>query len=386
MKSHVKLISHILIITLFISTLSIPVMANVNSVDAATKKVTVMYKSNGGKFSAKKYVNKKTVNKKIVKGKKLGKTPKITNPGYKFKGWYNKKTGGKKYNKTKKINKKTTLYARWQANTYTITFNENNNTTANIVNKQIKYNTSYSQILYTPAKAGYDFVGWYNASGVKVDKNNKYQITGNSTLYARWVEKTYTVIFNENNDSENQQVEKNIKYNSVLYKPTRENYYFAGWYTSSGTRVGENGKYQIADNSTLYARWISPKKYQGLIDAMGMTEDEVVAEYPYLIKIYEDKYKTDYISLVGREKWRFTPYDVKVSYFAKVEDVFGDIDSIRIEDFGNNYIVDYSDCYESNQSICYYLNVKDIRVVIDTNGSDVITKDMDITIMSNGVG
>lgn len=102
----------VIVIVLMVATMGTTVLYD-NDVHAASKKVKVVYKSNGGKFTAKKYKSKKSVTKKVSKGKKRGTGPKIKKSGYAFLGWYNKKSGGKRYKTNAKIKKKTVLYAKW---------------------------------------------------------------------------------------------------------------------------------------------------------------------------------------------------------------------------------------------------------------------------------
>ncbi len=100
------------IVAMIAAIVALPAWSD-DSVNAATKKVKVIYKANGGKFTAKKYAKKKSYSKKIKKCKKLGKLPKISRTGYVLKGWYTKKTGGKKVTSNTRIKKKTALYAQW---------------------------------------------------------------------------------------------------------------------------------------------------------------------------------------------------------------------------------------------------------------------------------
>lgn len=67
------------------------------------------------KFNANKG-KVKTSYKWISQNAKVGKLPKPTRKGYKFKGWYTKKSGGKKITKTTKVkftNSYKTYYAHW---------------------------------------------------------------------------------------------------------------------------------------------------------------------------------------------------------------------------------------------------------------------------------
>ncbi len=115
------LISVSVIIMMIAGVLALPVINNDYSVQAATKKVKVIYKANGGKFTAAKYASKTTVVKKVRKGKKRGTAPKIKRTGYTLKGWYTKKSGGKKVTAKTKIKKRTVLYARWKKNASPVT-------------------------------------------------------------------------------------------------------------------------------------------------------------------------------------------------------------------------------------------------------------------------
>lgn len=178
-----NLISALLITAMTASIFALPVFYKNDAVDAATKKVKVLYKAGGGKFTEKKYANKSTVTKKVTKGKKQGKAPAISRTGYTFKGWYTKKSSGKKTSTKTKIKKKTTLYARWSPNTYTISFESKEGTTVNPIS--IKYNSKYGTLPQS-YRNGYKLLGWYTADGKKITAADTYKTLGNTTLYAKW--------------------------------------------------------------------------------------------------------------------------------------------------------------------------------------------------------
>ncbi len=103
------------VIAFMIATVfALPVINEDYAVSAATKKVKVIYKANGGKFTVTKYASKSKIVKKVRKGKKRGTAPKIKRAGYTLKGWYTKKSGGKKVTAKTKIKKRTVLYAQWK--------------------------------------------------------------------------------------------------------------------------------------------------------------------------------------------------------------------------------------------------------------------------------
>lgn len=129
-------------------------------------------------------------------------TFKLENPtktGYTFMGWYN--SDDFNGNVITEVNKGTigdlTFYAKWQINTYTITF-------VNTYENAGKGTLPPSQLIEYGSKVkepdelvctGYTFDGWY------LDYNcyNLYDfdtlVTGDLTLYANWITNTYTIKF-----------------------------------------------------------------------------------------------------------------------------------------------------------------------------------------------
>ena len=54
--------------------------------------------------------------------------------------------------------------------------------------KAVVLKDDYNDELITPVKLGYEFLGWYDANGAKVESLTKDQIKGNVKLYAKWEE------------------------------------------------------------------------------------------------------------------------------------------------------------------------------------------------------
>ena len=111
-----------------------------------------------------------------------------TKTGYTFGGWYTDEAFTNA--KTQIAEGSTgdiTLYAKWTADTYTITYNlyEGENNTAN----PGSYNIETSTItLFSPTKTGYTFGGWYdnaNLTGEKITQIAKGS-AGDITLHAKW--------------------------------------------------------------------------------------------------------------------------------------------------------------------------------------------------------
>ena len=115
-----------------------------------------------------------------------------------------------------------------------------------------------------PTKTGYTFKGWTNdpnSTEVIWTAGGKYTINASRKLYAVWQAKTYTISYNANGGSgapksQTKTYGKDLTLSST--KPTRTNYNFEGWSTSSTAtsatyRAGE--RYTDNKAATLYAVW-----------------------------------------------------------------------------------------------------------------------------------
>ncbi len=185
------------------SVFALPVINDDYSVQAATKKVKVIYKANGGKFTAAKYASKSKVVKKVKKGKKRGTAPKIKRTGYTLKGWYTKKSGGKKVTAKTKIKKRTVLYARWVKSAASANANIDPKLVGNW--RYIQYHSSSSfsthsvsfrndgTFIYSTMSSGslmYGMVGNYKVSNGWVTLSNVIVRYGSGLIEEDWL-KTY---------------------------------------------------------------------------------------------------------------------------------------------------------------------------------------------------
>ena len=123
--------------------------------------------------------------------------------GYTFKGYYTSTNGsGTNYvnssgtfiNNAYKTTGNKTLYASWQANTYTITYNANGGSDAP-GNQTKTYGIDLTLSDKKPNRPGYTFQGWdtsSNATKVVYTAGDKYTTNSDATLHAVW-KKTVTV-------------------------------------------------------------------------------------------------------------------------------------------------------------------------------------------------
>lgn len=180
-----------------------------------------------------------------------------TKAGYIFKGWY---TDSEFNNQITEIEQGTTgnrtLYAKWELETYTITYNLddgiNNSANPNIYTIEVDTIT-----LQEPTKENYTFKGWY------IDNEFNNQITniekgtmGDIILYAKWEEVSYIVTFNTMGGSEVET--QTVKYNKTAMQPTsptKIGYTFISWYTEENYINEWDFSTVVTKDITLYAKF-----------------------------------------------------------------------------------------------------------------------------------
>lgn len=114
-----------------------------------------------------------------------------------------------------------------------------------------------------PSRTGYTFSKWNTndkGTGKSYNSGSTYTANEATTLYAVWNQITYTVSYNANGGSGAPSAQTK-KHGTALTlsttKPTRANYTFKGWATSSngGVAYSAGGSYTANANVTLYAVW-----------------------------------------------------------------------------------------------------------------------------------
>ena len=108
---------------------------------------------------------------------------KLTEEGYTFDGWYADAAYSKKFDFTQPIKSNTTVYAKWTANDYEVSFITEHG------NPPTSQNVPYNKTATNPGTLtaeGYTFDGWYadDTYSTKFDFNTP--ITGDTKVYAKW--------------------------------------------------------------------------------------------------------------------------------------------------------------------------------------------------------
>lgn len=191
--------------------------------------------------------------------------------GHIFKGWATSSTGSVAYaaGATYTSNAAVTLYAIWEAEVYTISFDANGGSGA--PSSQTKtYGVNITLSPTIPTREGYEFIGWgASASSTAASYSAGGSFTGNAdtVLYAIWSLVVVCSIAYDANGGMNAPESQLHEAESVsilsTVKPTRDKYSFSGWaldssatkavYLSGGTYV--NDDFVNGDVITLYAVW-----------------------------------------------------------------------------------------------------------------------------------
>lgn len=145
---------------------------------------TVTFNTNGG--SAVK-------EQEIDYGGKVTKPEAPTQTGYTFAGWYSDANFNTPWNfDTNTVSGNMTLYAKWNINQYTVTFNTNGG--SDVDSLSVDYGDTVTKPA-DPTRDGYTFAGWYSDESLATAWNFETDtVSKDTTLYAKWTEiPTYTV-------------------------------------------------------------------------------------------------------------------------------------------------------------------------------------------------
>ena len=171
-----------------------------------------------------------------------------TTPGYTFGGW-NKADGTAWDYASDKVTDNITLYAKWIANTYTVTFDTAGGTEIAPITQG--YGTAITAPA-APTREGYTFVGWDKSIPTTMPAEN-------ITITAQWKINKYTITFDTAGGTEIAPITQD--YGTQIASPaapTREGYNFVGWDKSIPATMP-------AENITITAQWKDTEKPTGEI-------------------------------------------------------------------------------------------------------------------------
>jgi uncharacterized repeat protein (TIGR02543 family) len=193
-----------------------------------------------------------------------------TRTNFIFNGWNTASDGsGTNYSSggSYTANASVTLYAKWTAIQYTVTWNANGGTVSPTSNT---VNAGSAVTAPTPTRAGYTLSTWRNPlSGgdpILVSSGGSYTPTSNIEFFAIWIANTYTVSYNANGGTgapASQTKTHDVALTLSSTAPTRATvgntqYTFAGWNTAAngtGTSYAAGASYTLNAALSLFAIW-----------------------------------------------------------------------------------------------------------------------------------
>lgn len=198
--------------------------------------------------------------------------------GYSFSGWYTDESltnkasdpaipAGSSGDKT--------FYAKWSANSYSVTFNPNGGN-GEMPAQSFTYDEAAKALSPNSFTLnGYTFKSWNtkadNSGGSYADKagvrNLSSDVNGTVTLYAQWTPVEYTINYNLYGGSNSLQNPNKytIETSTITFADpshTTEGNVFAGWYTDgSYSKPITNIPIGSAGNKDLHAKWVNSGKF-----------------------------------------------------------------------------------------------------------------------------
>lgn len=216
----------------------------------------VTYNSNSGSL----YPNPTTAY--FVVGEAGIQLPTPVRAGYTFGGWYTEVGLANEVTSPYSPPADQTLYAKWIAGTYTVTYEYDGATGGNTTISDSYTSGGTAVTLPAPTKSGYSFAGWYKNSALTIAATSPFTTTVDQTLYAKWSAPSYRIDYVYNGaTSGNTPAFSNYVYGSAgitLPTPAKTDYRFGGWYSDADFTISVSSPFTTSAAVTLYAKWVPP--------------------------------------------------------------------------------------------------------------------------------
>lgn len=251
-------------------------------------------------------------------------TPERT--GYRFIGWYEDADLVNAYEFSVMPLGGKSLYAKWQINTYTISFVSNAEITVTSITAE--YNKPITKP-DDPIRQGYTFLGWFEDEALSKPYVFTTMPAENLTLYAKWQAGNAVITFITNGGSNVAQILAAV--GSDVTKPddpTKDGYAFGGWYKNIQLTDAYTFSTMPVVGITLYAKWI-PNSYTITFDVDGGSPvDPITAEYNNRVYAPADPVKDGFVfdgwyadeALTIRYEFNFMPKE-NITVYASWIDV-----------------------------------------------------------------
>ena len=209
---------------------------------------TISFNTDGGSTVA---------DQSVAYGAKVAKPADPTKTNYTFDDWYTNSNYQTPFDFDEPVTGPTTIYGKFDINTYTVTFNTDGGSTEPA--QVIAHGGTVTRPSTDPTKTGYNFINWYADSNYQTlfDFTNT-TITGPTTIYAKFEIKTFTVSFDT--DGGSSVPSQTINYGGTVTRPstdpTKTGHTFDDWYTDNNYQtLFDFTNITITDTTTIYGKF-----------------------------------------------------------------------------------------------------------------------------------
>jgi uncharacterized repeat protein (TIGR02543 family) len=188
----------------------------------------------------------------------------LVKDGFTFDGWYTTSTGsgGTAYVEgtgTLTTSTDITLYAKWNAASYVVTYDPANSSSTSTENKM--YGSSFT-LPSAPTKAGNNFLGWeitVNSVANTYAPGSTFTMGSSAiTFTAKWTGIYYAVTYALNGGAGTAPTQANVASGGSFItaaEPTKSGFTFAGWSDGATTTNASTSITNVSGNITLTAQW-----------------------------------------------------------------------------------------------------------------------------------
>ena len=185
--------------------------------------------------------------------------PSPTRTGYTFGGWHADAGLTTVVSGAQSPTANATLFAKWDAGTYTLTYTYNGATGGNSISSASFTTGATAITLPSPTRTGYNFGGWFAEIGLTTLVSGAQSPTANATLFAKWDAGTYTLTYTYNGATGGN-ANATASYTTggtaiTLPTPTRTGYTFSGWFAELAFTTAVTGAQTPSANATIYAKY-----------------------------------------------------------------------------------------------------------------------------------
>ncbi len=172
--------------------------------------------------------------------------------GYTFLGWYSDMSYQNEFTSSTPITENTCLYAKWEINKYTLSFDSVGGSDVTPIIADYNENIAEPE---PPTKDYFTFLGWFKEPECLNSFIFFMMPSEDITVYAKWKPNVFNISFETNggNSISDLQVEYHTEVETPI--PVRGGYVFLGWFEDEALQIPFNTELMPSNNLVLYAKW-----------------------------------------------------------------------------------------------------------------------------------